>query len=332
MDDIIMNIVKPYLTTNNNLRREDFNDLFEILSIEEKEALEKLLKNKRVEIVENENKDDIISSFKRPKNRLTNEEICRMYQNGDEGALELLVENNMKYIHSRALKFYNNYRDDLDVEDLFQFGAMGLMRAAKTFDESMGNKFITYATFWIDQRIRRGIMDTGFTIRVPVHKFEEVITINTQINRLKEIELDSEEIRARIKMDHDYNDDDLDEILEISNNILNPLSINATLDGETGLKILDVNIVHNPESIEGYLHDMFLEEALESAMEDLKEREKHILKLRYGFKDGEVKTLREIGELYGLSRERIRQIEESSFKKLRTKRNKNKLKGFGQKI
>ena len=246
---------------------------------------------------------------------LTNEEIVERFQQGNQNALSALVEKNQGLVRSRASYFYRSHGNDLDLEDLVQSGMLGMIRAAEKFDLSLGYKFTTYAYKWIDKAIRKAINKEGHTIRIPAGKY-------LKLNKLKQI----------LKANPEASDDEIYKILEkegidkkqaddlflINRNQVNSTSLNINLDSEdsTGDELMDM-VGDESTPVDVLILERDMENFLMKALDQLTDREKQIIIYRYGLDNEKPKTLEEIGTIYDLSRERIRQIENQALGKLK---------------
>lgn len=246
---------------------------------------------------------------------LTNEEIVEQFQKGNQNALAALVEKNQGLVRSRASYFYRSHGNDLDLEDLVQSGMLGMIRAAEKFDLTLGYKFTTYAYKWIDKAIRKAINKEGHTIRIPAGKY-------LKLNKLKQIlkanpEASDEEI-YKILEKEGIDKKQADDLFLINRNQVNSTSLNINLDSEdsTGDELMDM-VGDESTPVDMLILERDMENFLMQALEQLTERERQIIIYRYGLDNEKPKTLEEIGSIYDLSRERIRQIENQALGKLK---------------
>jgi RNA polymerase primary sigma factor len=230
---------------------------------------------------------------------------------GDQAAKTELIEANLRLVVSVAKKYNSN--TSIPFLDLVQEGNMGLMHAVEKFDFTRGFKFSTYATYWIKQYIQRAIADQGRAIRVPVH----IVEANNLINRTERQLTQSfgrkatpEEVAKELEMDMEK----YTSIIEHSKSLL---SMDKTINDDEDT---DMNEIVGDSRAENPVKKMRKEatrEMIIKVFDSLDDREKEIIMMRYGFDDGEAKTLDDIGELIGLTRERVRQIEIKALRKLR---------------
>lgn len=248
-------------------------------------------------------------------------DLAKRVAEGDLDAKQALITANLRLVVSIAKKYTGQ---GLLFLDLIQEGNTGLIRAAEKFDYTKGFKFSTYATWWIKQGITRAIADQSRTIRVPVHMVETIYKVK-KISRLLMQELGrkptDEEVSERSEIA-------IENILAIRKYSQVPLSLEMPVGDEDSSQLVDFIEDKNFEAPERVtLRNILREELLES-MDILTEREQMILKLRFGFDDGRPRTLEEVGRVYGVTRERIRQIEEKALRKLRHPSRKSKLESY----
>ena len=343
--EYILEAIRPYLTKDKKLKESDFDKLFSKLTLKEQYQIIEILIDEDIDYVDDEDSlpvdqesiIDVLTEIEpgyvvetmrttvAPKSTLgrdakqllglKNEQLCALYQQGDSLALETLILKNEKFVYRDAVALSKQFRQDsLTIDDIVQYGNIGLIIAANRFDITQGFSFLTYADYWIRQSIARNIIDCAYLIRLPVHVMEKVrhcFGVRAAHPDFTGTEL----IEEIIASGNATSAEEVRHLLNLGDLYLKTTSLNVLVgeDEETELE----EFIPADVSVEEIAEQTFLRESLENVLLTLTPREEKVLRLRFGLDDGIERTLEDVGKIFGVTRERIRQIEDKALRKLR---------------
>lgn len=247
--------------------------------------------------------------------------LAKKIREGDENALDRLTRANLRFVVSVAKQYQNQ---GLTLPDLINEGNLGLIKAAKRFDETRGFKFISYAVWWIRQSIMQAISEHARIVRLPVNQLGSLSRINKAFTKLEQ-EFEREPSLEELAAITELTVDKISDAFRISTR---QVSVDAPLLNGEDNSLLDV--IQNNEVVQAdtMMMNQALKKEIERSLNVLDEKEKDVISLFFGLESDEAYTLEEIGEKYDLSRERVRQIKEKALKKLRLRNNSQHLKSF----
>lgn len=237
-------------------------------------------------------------------------ELAKRVQKGDKEARERMIKANLRLVISIAKRYVNL---GVPLSDLIEEGNIGLMKGVEKFDPKRGYRFSTYAAWWIKQGVSRAIIDQGKMIRVPVYMNEEILKYKKMVEKLThhlKRRPHLAEVAKRMKLT-------VERVRELDNAIARMSSLDAPIGDEGDGQVIDIIEDENVASPDVELEKFFDKERTIGFLEMLNERERKIIEMRYGLIDGEPRTLAEIADELGVSRERVRQIEAATLKRIR---------------
>lgn len=365
-EEIILSMVTPYIK-DGAITYDEFDQLFQFLSRKEQYMVSEILFNNGINLVDShvsedtvvlniDDEDEFIDNYSaddfevlydedifrdsssstnaseqlvfNKKIHQSNEILCHLIQQGSRQAKQDLCVKNQRLVAKYVLAYEKRYNHCLDYDDLEQVGFIGLIKAAQKFDLHLGNAFSTYAIYWIKQAIAREIMDHGYAIRIPVHMMVRINKVIATDNRLADEGIPLLERYSCVANELGISEYDVREAMALRNNYLMYASLNAPVDEDQNSVLGDFIPSDEELSVEQIIFNKELRHELGRIMATLKPKEQEILKLRFGWDDNHPRTLEEIGIIYKVTKERIRQIESKALLKLQHSSYSSRLKVF----
>lgn len=258
---------------------------------------------------------------------LSNRVLIRMIQEGDAQAKQDLCIKNHGLVDKWAGIYQRVYGNKMDFEDLEQAGMLGMIKAAERFELNARTEFSTYAVWWIKQAITREIMDYGYTIRIPVHRMEQIQKVirldskfASETDYRKRMELIAQSSGMPIAL--------VEDCIRLFYQFIKTTSLDIPIGEDEDITLGELVPYEGERSVEDIAAQQLLRERLEDVLQTLTSREQKVLRLRFGLDDGRERTLEQIGQEFGVTRERVRQIETKALRKLRHPSRSRKFKDF----
>lgn len=365
-ESIIMGMVAPYLKEG-ELTYHEFEQIFSMLSLQEQYGVLEILDNNNIELVESHNAskeaqqpkeehpeadefellydDDLFSDsssdIEQPKEKkhepehliirkkvhLSNRTLIKMIQEGDAQARQDLCVANQGLVDKWVNIYQHVFGNKMDFEDLEQAGMLGMIKAAEKFDLRLGTEFSTYATWWIKQSITREIQDNGYTIRIPVHRMEQIQKVmrldskySAEADYKRRVQLISDETGMPAAL--------IEDCMRLFYQFVRTTSLDLPIGEDEDTPLGELVQQEDEVSVEDMVASKMLREHLEEVLSTLTTREQKVLRMRFGLDDGRARTLEEVGREFNVTRERIRQIEAKALRKLRHPSRSRKLKDY----
>ncbi len=327
--------IKPCVK-DNKLTYDDFDKIFGFMQRKEQYPIAYAIQDElHVELVDELNEPtaeeipaEVVSLIVRQPHeiKVPNKFLIRLIQDGDEQAKQDLCVKNSGLVGKFAVKLLKQYPNTLELEDLMQEGFAGMLKAAERFIFGKDTQFSTYATWWIRQAMERAIFDTGLMIRLPVHITEKILKAS-KLDR--EFQMQNIEVRKRLELiaqEMDTTSEKVRELFKWRDVYFRIASLDKPVGEDMDTPLME--FIPAEENLDEKISVILFREQLDEALGTLTTREKNVLMLRFGLEDGHERTLEEVGKIFNVTRERIRQIEAKALHKLRHPARSKKLRDF----
>lgn len=246
-----------------------------------------------------------------------NETLCKLIQDGNIQAMQDICIKNKNLVSKYACAYQGYYGNDLSIDDLTQAGYIGLLQAARKYDFTSDNAFSTYATYWIKQSITREIADTGYTIRMPVHMIEKIIKITKLDEKYDMCGFDYDARIKQIAFDLQLSEEQVLQAISVRKKYMRLSSLNALTGEGTDTELGELIVDTESENVEDVVMTNICSAEVEQMLYSLSNKEREVIRYRFGLYDGKEWSLEEVAKVYHLTRERIRQIECKALRRLR---------------
>lgn len=333
----IFDQIKPYVI-DNKLTYDDFEKVFGVLPLKEQYPIAYAIQDDlNIELVDEITSTEPVEEIpaevaplivRKPNEiKVPNKFLIRLIQDGDEQARQDLCVKNRGLVGKFAFKYWKQFSDKLELEDLIQEGNIGLIVAAERFDFTKDTTFSTYATWWIIQKILRAIIDTGLVVRLPVHIVEKILKAS-KLDR--NFQMQNIELRKRLELiaqEMNMPAEKVRELFKWRDVYFRIASLDMPVGEDMDTPLADF-IADEKETIDEKVSFILLKEKLDEVLSYLTPRESDVLRLRFGLDDGRSRTLEDVGKIFNVTRERIRQIEAKALRKLRHPARSKRLRDF----
>lgn len=333
----IFDQIKPYVI-DNKLTYDDFEKVFGVLPLKEQYPIAYAIQDDlNIELVDEitstepveEIPAEVVPLIVRKPNeiKVPNKFLIRLIQDGDEQARQDLCVKNRGLVGKFAFKYWKQFSDKLELEDLIQEGNIGLIVAAERFDFTKDTAFSTYATWWIIQKILRAIANDGLVVRLPVYLVQDILKAS-KLDR--NFQMQNIELRKRLELiaqEMNMPAEKVRELFKWRDVYFRIASLDMPVGEDMDTPLADF-IADEEENLDEKVSFVLLKEKLDEVLSYLTPRESEVLRLRFGLDDGRSRTLEDVGKIFNVTRERIRQIEAKALRKLRHPARSKRLRDF----